>query len=123
METKHTPTPWAASDMMPSLVFEDSQGCINLKKPVAQFKNAKYANIAVIAHNEQAALRHALSLAYAYIMALRGAGYCDEVRGVCEAALGEKEVAAVWKGKHAHYLNKQRAAQQKHRLAKARGGA
>lgn len=40
MEAPFTTLPWACSDLRPELVFGDSLGVIDSRRPVAQFANA-----------------------------------------------------------------------------------
>ncbi|MCP4561982.1 MAG: hypothetical protein GY873_08605 [Bosea sp.] len=51
-----TPTPWAQSDSVPTLVFRDNLGMIVQSQPVAQFKHADDARQAVKAVNSAEAL-------------------------------------------------------------------
>lgn len=58
-KTERTPGPWAQSDSNPHLVFKDSQGVIDFRKPIAHFlqnkegrANAEFTVHACNSHDE-----------------------------------------------------------------------
>ena len=53
-----TPTPWAQSDSLPTLVFRDNLGMIDQSHPVAAFQHQEDAKFAVRAVNAARALEN-----------------------------------------------------------------